>query len=107
MELKLGKAIEKLEFVAEGNYQTNIMDYLHIYSVHGVCQRSVQRTLLFTAYLVSGRLWPFALFCFAVSFSCLSYPLARIFAILYYLDLLFSPFLLFNSTIYQSLIMIG
>ena len=52
MELKLGKAIEKLEFVAEGNYQTNNMDYLHIYSVHGVCQRSVQRTLLFTAYLV-------------------------------------------------------
>ena len=47
------------------------MDYLHIYSVHGVCQRSVQRTLLFTAYLVRGRLWPFALFCFAVS-SC--YP---------------------------------
>ena len=69
MELKLDKRIEevgKLEFVAEDDYQTNIMDYLHIYSVHGVCQRSVQWTLLFTAYLVKGRLWPFALFCFAV-----------------------------------------
>ena len=77
IELKLGKRIEeigKLEFVAEGYYQTNIMDYLHIYSVHGVCQRSVQRTLLFTAYLVRGRLWPFALFCFAVLSSCPSYP---------------------------------
>ena len=63
-----------------------LFDYLHIYSVHGVCQRNVQRTLLFTAYLVRGRLWPFALFCFAVSFSCLSYPLARIFAMLDYLD---------------------
>ena len=41
--------------MAEDYYQTNIiMDYLHIYSVHGVCQRSVQWTLLFTAYLVKG-----------------------------------------------------
>ena len=38
--------------MAEDYYQTNIMDYLHIYSVHGVCQRSVQWILLFTAYLV-------------------------------------------------------
>ena len=77
MELKLGRRIEeigKLEFVAEDYYQTNIMDYLHIYSVHGVCQRSVQRTLLFTAYLVRGRLWPFTLFCFAVLSSYPSYP---------------------------------
>ena len=69
MELNLDKRIEevgKLEFVAEDYYQTNIMDYLHIYSVHGVCQRSVQKTLLFTAYLVRGQLWPFALSCFAV-----------------------------------------
>ena len=61
--------IERLEFVAEDYYQTNIMDYLHIYSVHGVCQRSVQKTLLFTAYLVRGQLWPFAMSCFAVSSS--------------------------------------
>ena len=76
MELKLGRRIEeigKLEFVAEDYYQTNIMDYLHIYSVHGVCQRSVQRTLLFTVYLVRSRLWPFALFCSAVPSSYPSY----------------------------------
>ena len=95
MELKLGRRIEeigKLEFVAEDYYQTNIMDYLHFYSVHGVCQRSVQRTLLFTAYLVRGRLRPITLFHFTVLFSCLSYPLVRISAILDYLDLLFLPF---------------
>ena len=77
MELKLGRRIEeigKLEFVAEDYYQTNIIDYLHIYSVHGVCQRSLQRTLLFAAYLVRGQLWPFALFCFAVLSSYPSYP---------------------------------
>ena len=77
MELKLSRRIEesgKLEFVAEDYYQTNIMDYLHIYSVHGVCQRSVRWTLLFTAYLVKGRLWPFALFCFAGLSSYPSYP---------------------------------
>ena len=69
MELKLDKRIEevgKLEFVAEDYYQTKIMDYLHMYSVHEVCQRSVQKTLLFTAYLVRGQLSPFALSCFAV-----------------------------------------
>ena len=43
MELELSKRIEKLEVVAEDYYQTNIMDYLHIYSVHGVCQQNVQR----------------------------------------------------------------
>ena len=77
MELKLGRRIEeigKLEFVAEDYYQTNIMDYLHIYSEHGVCQRSVQWTLLFTAFLVKGRLWPFTLFCFAGLSSYPSYP---------------------------------
>ena len=36
-----------------------------------------------------------------------TYPLVRISANLDYLDLLFSPFLLFNFTIYQSLILIG
>ena len=41
-----------------------LFDYLHIYSVHGVCQRIVQRSSLSAAYLVSGRLWPFALFHF-------------------------------------------
>ena len=77
MELKLSRRIEesgKLEFVAEDYYQTNIMDYLHIYSVHGVCQRSVRWTLLFTAYLVKGRLWPFALFGFAGLSSYPNYP---------------------------------
>ena len=34
-------------------------------------------------------------------------PLVRIFAILDYLDLLFSPFLLFNLTIYRSLTLVG
>ena len=63
--------------MAEDYYQTNIMDYLHIYSVHGVCQRSVQRSLLFTAYLIRGRLWPFAPCCFAVLFSCPYLPLVR------------------------------
>ena len=50
-----------------------LWDYLHIYSVHGVFQRSVQKTLLFTAYLVSGLFRPFDQLHFIVSFSYLSY----------------------------------
>ena len=62
MELKLSKRIEKLEVVAEDYYQTNIMDYLHIYSVHGVCQQNVQKIIsLFTTYGSIGRLRPFVL----------------------------------------------
>ena len=90
--------------MAEDYYQTNIMDYLHIYSVHGVCQRSVQWTLLFTAYLVKG---PVMAVCSVLFRRFVQLPLVRIFAILDYLDLLFSPFLLFNFTVYRSLTLIG
>ena len=75
--------------MAEDYYQTNILDYLQIYSVHGVCQRSVQWTLLFTAYLVKG---PVMAGCPVLFRRFVQLPLVRIFAILDYLDFLFLPF---------------
>ena len=75
MELKLGKGIEKLEFMAEEDYQTNIMwlfTYLNCtWSLPAKCTKLLS---LLTAYLVSGRLWPFALLRFVTLRCYHSYP---------------------------------
>ena len=84
-----------------------LFDYLYIYSVLGVCQRNVQRSSLSAAYLVTGRLWLFALFRFDVSSSYLSYPLVRISAILGLFSFIISRHFIIQFTIYQGLVLIG
>ena len=75
MELKLGKRIEDLEIVAEGNYQTNIIGlFTHLNCTWSLPAKCTKISSLFTAHLVRGHLRPFTLFRFAVLFSYLSYP---------------------------------
>ena len=77
MESELDKKLKKLESWSSWLKEITrliLFDYLYIYSVHGVCQRNVQRSSLSAAYLVNGRLWLFALFRFDVSSSYPSYP---------------------------------
>ena len=75
MELKLGKKIRKLEFVAEENYQTSIIQLsTYLNCAWNLPVKCTRISSLFTAYLVSGHLRPFTLFCFTVLSSCLSYP---------------------------------
>ena len=79
-----------------------LWDYLHIYSVHGVCQRNVQRLLHYLQLMELladyGRLPYFGLSPCSVSVvvligtSVIIVTQIVISAILNYFDLLFSPF---------------
>ena len=74
MELKVGKEIRKLDFVAKEDYQTNIVRLFTYLNCAWSLPAKCTKFSLFTAYLVTGRLWPFALFPFTVSFSYHNYP---------------------------------
>ena len=79
-----------------------LRDYLHIYSVHGVCQRNVQRLLHYSQLMELladyGRLPYFGLSSCSISFviligiSVIIGTQIVISDILSYFDLLFSPF---------------
>ena len=91
-----------MEVVAEEITRLILFNYLHIYSVHGVCQRNVQRLLHYLQLMELladyGRLPYFSLSSCSISFVILIGTSVIIVtqtvtsAILNYFDLSFSPF---------------
>ena len=91
-----------MEFVAEEITRLILRDYLHIYLVHGVCQRNVQKLLHYLQLMELladyGRLPHFGLsscsipFVILIGISVIIVTQIVISDVLNYFDLLFSPF---------------